>query len=240
VGCGLGAYWAGLRRREALAFGFAMNARGSMEIVFGLLALEGGLIGERTFVALVVMALVTTWTSGPALRWLLRQRTRRGGIEVRAFVPRLSARSPRAAVQELVEALPVRAGLDRARAVELVWERERLTPTGLGAGVAVPHARVEGLTAPEVALGLSPAGLDFDAPDAAPCHLVALLLTPRGEDATHLELLSELAGLLLDARLRAHLLAAGTLTEVRAVLRTELPERGRPERPSPSAPPHST
>ena len=229
VGCGLGAYAAGLRRREALAFGFAMNARGSMEIVFGLLALEGGLIGERTFVALVVMALVTTWTSGPALRWLLRLR-RRGGVEVRAFVPRLSARSPRAAVQELVEALPARSGLDRARAVELVWERERLMPTGLGAGVAVPHARVDGLAAPEVALGLSPAGLDFDAPDAAPCHLVALLLTPRGEDATHLELLSELAELLLDARLRARLHEAGTLTEVRAVLRTELPERGRPER----------
>jgi Kef-type K+ transport system membrane component KefB len=59
-------------RGEALAIGFGMNARGAMEIILGLIALENGLITEKLFVALVVMALVTSMTSGPLMKWALK------------------------------------------------------------------------------------------------------------------------------------------------------------------------
>jgi len=78
LGCGLGARLAGLAPRESWALGAAMNARGSMEIIVGQIALQNGLIGERMFVALVVMALVTSLMSGPAIRRLL-QRTASNG-----------------------------------------------------------------------------------------------------------------------------------------------------------------
>jgi Kef-type K+ transport system membrane component KefB len=71
LGCGLAARWAGMPPRTAWSIGFAMNARGAMEIILGTLALEAGLIRERMFVALVVMALVTSMMSGPAIRRLL-------------------------------------------------------------------------------------------------------------------------------------------------------------------------
>jgi Kef-type K+ transport system membrane component KefB len=68
VGSGLGARLGGFSWRESLATGFGMNARGAMEIILGLVALESGLIIERVFVALVIMALVTSMTSGPLMR----------------------------------------------------------------------------------------------------------------------------------------------------------------------------
>jgi Kef-type K+ transport system membrane component KefB len=59
---------------DALAVGFGMNARGAMEIILGLIALENGLIDEKLFVALVVMALVTSMTSGPLMKWALKKK----------------------------------------------------------------------------------------------------------------------------------------------------------------------
>jgi Kef-type K+ transport system membrane component KefB len=69
----LGARLAGLPRREALATGVALNARGAMEIVLGLVALRAGFVGERLYVALVVVALVTSLMGPPLLRSLLRR-----------------------------------------------------------------------------------------------------------------------------------------------------------------------
>ncbi len=69
VGSGLGALHGGFDFKEALAVGFGMNARGAMEIILGLIALENGLINERLFVALVIMAIITSMTSGPLMKW---------------------------------------------------------------------------------------------------------------------------------------------------------------------------
>lgn len=71
LGAGLGALWGGLSFREASAVGFGMNARGAMEIVLGLLALQAGVISEPLFVALVVMAVITSVMAGPMLQYLL-------------------------------------------------------------------------------------------------------------------------------------------------------------------------
>ena len=74
VGSGLGAYWGGFGKREALAVGFGMNARGMMQIIFGTLAFEHGLIGESMLVAFVVMALVTSVLAGPMMERFMGQR----------------------------------------------------------------------------------------------------------------------------------------------------------------------
>ncbi len=72
IGSGFGAFRGGFDKRESLAVGFGMNARGAMEIILGLIALEAGLINEKLFVALVIMALVTSMTSGPLMKWALK------------------------------------------------------------------------------------------------------------------------------------------------------------------------
>jgi Kef-type K+ transport system membrane component KefB len=72
VGSGFGAYQGGFTVKESMAVGFGMNARGAMEIILGLIALENELIDEKLFVALVVMAIVTSMTSGPLMKWSLK------------------------------------------------------------------------------------------------------------------------------------------------------------------------
>jgi Kef-type K+ transport system membrane component KefB len=75
VGAGLGSYFGGFSKRESIAIGFGMNARGAMEIILGLIALNVGLINEEVFVALVVMALITSITSGPLMKFFLNERS---------------------------------------------------------------------------------------------------------------------------------------------------------------------
>lgn len=67
-GSGLGTYLGGFSKRESLAVGYGMNARGAMEIILGLIALEAAVIDQRLFVALVIMALLTSMTSGPMMK----------------------------------------------------------------------------------------------------------------------------------------------------------------------------
>jgi Kef-type K+ transport system membrane component KefB len=71
TGAGIGTRLGGFSWRESFAAGFGLNARGAMEIILGIIALENGLIGEKVFVSLVIMALVTSMTSGPLMKlWL--------------------------------------------------------------------------------------------------------------------------------------------------------------------------
>ncbi len=72
-GAGLGARLGGMPAKEALAVGFGMNARGAMEMILASIALEYRLIDERVFVALIVMALVTSMLSAPVLQRLMKQ-----------------------------------------------------------------------------------------------------------------------------------------------------------------------
>ncbi len=73
IGSGLGTRLGGFTWRESFAAAFGMNARGAMGIILGIVALENGVINERVFVSLVIMALVTSMSSGPLMKWLLKK-----------------------------------------------------------------------------------------------------------------------------------------------------------------------
>lgn len=75
LGASWGARLGGIDPLSAWAVGFAMNARGAMEIVLSILALRAGLIGNRMFVALVVMALFTSLISAPVIQELMKRKT---------------------------------------------------------------------------------------------------------------------------------------------------------------------
>jgi Kef-type K+ transport system membrane component KefB len=75
LGASIGARLGGMNWHNAMAVGFGLNARGAMEIILGSLAFQAGLITQPIFVALVVMALVTSITSAPMIRFFLRERS---------------------------------------------------------------------------------------------------------------------------------------------------------------------
>lgn len=99
-----------------------------------------------------------------------------------------------------------------------VLERESHVGTGLGSGVAIPHARVKGLKETLAVFGRSAEGVDFDSPDNAPCHLICLMLVPEEKTAQHLQVLSELAKIFGQSDLRGQLENATSAEELCCLL----------------------
>ena len=211
---------AGMPLRQAYAVGAGLNSRGVMEIILGVLALQVGLIDGRMFVALVVMALVTSAMAGPLIQKLLRREKARrftDFVGARSFIAELKALTREDAIRELA-AVSGAEGVPLEKIAEQVIEREKVTATGIGRGIALPHARIEGLKAPQVALGISRAGLDFDSPDGEPTRLVALVLTPAEDMNSALELYRQIVGAFNDGAVREAVLKVKTYTELLAVL----------------------
>lgn len=98
-----------------------------------------------------------------------------------------------------------------------VIDRELQVGTGLGSGVAVPHARVEGIDEMTAVFGRSVEGVDFESPDNAPSHCIVLLLAPKGQTAQHLQILSELAKVFAQCECREELMAAQTAQEISVI-----------------------
>jgi Kef-type K+ transport system membrane component KefB/mannitol/fructose-specific phosphotransferase system IIA component len=223
LGCGLAGRLSGLDRREAWALGFGMNARGAMEIILGLLALKNGVIGERLFVALVVMALVTSLMSGPLLQRLLRLKKPRRFTDfftAKTYVNPLSAQSRPEVITELAKVAAEANGLDVEKIIRAALAREKLMATGIGQGVAVPHARLPDLEAPLVTIGMSVAGIDFDAPDDEPAHLIFLILTPVHDDGAQLEILADIAATFKIKEIRDKAMSVAGFTEFLALVRS--------------------
>lgn len=197
----LGAYWGGMPHREALAVGFAMNSRGAMEIILGTLAREAGLISDRLFVALVIMAIVTSMMSGPMMRWVLSAKRKSQLLSVMSpelFLRELEVESRREAIHKMAWVACKAADLEAELVESAAWAREEALGTGIGHGVAIPHARVKGLARSLVVVGISDTGIDFDAPDGNPAHVVFLLVTPYNDGSEQLELTAEIALLFRD------------------------------------------
>lgn len=95
--------------------------------------------------------------------------------------------------------------LNRAMVTDSLFARERLGSTGLGHGVAIPHGRIKGLKSPMAAVFQLAQPIGFDAPDEQLVNLLIFLLVPEAATQKHLEILSEIAELLSDARLREQL-----------------------------------
>lgn len=224
IGCAAGARWAGLAAREAWAVGFGMNARGAMEIILGVMALRYGLINERMFVALVVMAIGTSIVSGPMMRWLLRleKPVRLSDLlDARGSVLSLKAIDRFAAIRELAAAVCASQGLDRESVEKVVLTREAMMATGIGNAVAVPHGRIAALARPVVAVGLSQEGIDFDARDNQPARMIFLILTPVHDDGAQLKILAEIARRFSAAPAVGEAMSVRSFTEFLALLKTQ-------------------
>lgn len=94
--------------------------------------------------------------------------------------------------------------------LEALQDRETLSATCLGNGIALPHCRLKGLSDFVVGLITNPAGVDFEADDGKPVHLIIFILSPYEQPDAHLRLLSTLSHALLDAEQVKAMAAAKT------------------------------
>lgn len=109
-------------------------------------------------------------------------------------------------------------GLDENQVFEAILERENLGGTGLGEGVAVPHARLKGLEYSCGVFALLKDGVDFEGPDGKPADLVFLLLSPEDAAANHLKALAKITRMMRQPGLRASLRNARSKDAVFALL----------------------
>ena len=134
------------------------------------------------------------------------------------ILPVLTANSRKQVFHSLCSELAAVTEIDERRIMDAVMERERLGSTGVGEGVAIPHARLEGLTAPLGAFARLAAPVDFEALDNRPCDLVFMLLAPIAAGADHLRALAAVSRAFREPSIRAALRNAQTRDDVCSIL----------------------
>lgn len=108
--------------------------------------------------------------------------------------------------------------LDRSAVLARIQEREKLGSTGFGRGVAIPHARVAGVTRPKSVVLRLEAPVDFDAVDGRPVDLVFGLLSPEHAGATHLHALAAISRMMRDEAMHSALVQATSAEAIYGLL----------------------
>lgn len=140
-----------------------------------------------------------------------------------AVSPALNATSKKHLMQELAQRAADAYGLEPRTAFEALLDRERLGPTGMGRGVAIPHARLEKLDRIVGVFARLQKPVDFDAVDGEPVDLVFALFAPEDAGADHLRALARVSRCLRDQTVCAKVRSAESDAAIYAVL-TNPPE----------------
>jgi len=138
------------------------------------------------------------------------------------IVPALSARDKHAALEEMAGWL-ARAydHLDKEKVLKVLLEREKISTTAIGEGVAIPHGK---LAEVERVLGVfarSPQGIDFASLDGGLTYLFFLLIAPENAAADHLKALARISRLLKDEAFRRRLMSGKTSEELFHIIAEE-------------------
>ncbi|MBX9974885.1 PTS fructose transporter subunit IIABC [Cytobacillus firmus] len=107
---------------------------------------------------------------------------------------------------------------DRTAFKNAILKREEQSTTGIGDGIAIPHAKTGAVKEPAIAFGKSEAGVDYESLDGQPAHLFFMIAAPEGANNTHLEALSRLSSILMNGEARKKLQNAASADEVIGII----------------------
>src|SRR5262245_55543302 len=140
------------------------------------------------------------------------------------FIPELKSKKKSAALEEMVAHLAEHQVARQADPLlEVLRQREALGSTGIGKGIAVPHARSTMVAERAVLLARSPKGIEFDALDGNPVHLVFLIDAPLTEkDPIYLQMLAQIVRSVRLAPVRRKILEAPDFAAIRTLIGAQL------------------
>ncbi len=122
-------------------------------------------------------------------------------------------------IRELARPLIERGLIEDEEAFfQAILRRENLESTGIGAGVALPHARTRAVKETALALGRSQRGVDFNSLDGKPCHIVFLIAAPEDRKTEYIMTLARVSKLLRKDEVRIALNKADSAEEIVAAL----------------------
>ncbi|NLN94089.1 MAG: PTS transporter subunit EIIA [Candidatus Hydrogenedens sp.] len=158
-------------------------------------------------------------------------------IDVDCVLPEMKTKVKADALRELTDLLIQKhklKGMDAA--LDQIMDREGTESTGIGDGIAVPHARISGLKTLHCAVGRFKKGLDFSAIDRQPVYLVFLILFPPTQQTLYLNFIASLAKILQDASNLDALMKAKEAKDILVVLKElsqsmQLPEARKDDPP---------
>lgn len=130
----------------------------------------------------------------------------------------LQATTKEGVIDEMIAGLSANGVInDAAVYKEGIMKRESQTSTGLGDGIAMPHAKNKAVIKPAVVFAKSAAGVDYASLDGQPAHLFFMIAAPEGANNVHLEVLASLSRLLINPDFTSSLKKAQTPEEVQAL-----------------------
>jgi PTS system nitrogen regulatory IIA component len=135
-----------------------------------------------------------------------------------AVVAELTGTTAAEVLAELCRPVAQANGLDAARLVQVLLDREKLGSTGVGDGVAIPHGKLPGLPALVAVFGRSRAGVDYRAADGKPARLFFALFAPENSAGAHLKALSRVSRVFRVPAFRDSILAASSAEEIHRLI----------------------
>jgi PTS system nitrogen regulatory IIA component len=127
----------------------------------------------------------------------------------------LASRDKFAAIRELIHSAPVfDGGETRSRIAEAVVQREMILSTGLGKGVALAHGTTDAVDRIIIVLGISRQGIDYQAVDQAPVHLLFVIINPPGRQVEYLLALAAVTRMIRDEEFRRSLQGEAPAAEI--------------------------
>jgi PTS system nitrogen regulatory IIA component len=142
-------------------------------------------------------------------------------LDRRHVIPGLEGTDKATVLQELARRAAVALKMDETAIAGALMAREQLGSTGVGGGVAIPHARIVGLDKAFCMFARIEPAIDFSAIDGGPVDLALLLLTPDGDASGSLALLASLARRLRDRAVVSAIRAAANAKEIYAAFAGE-------------------
>ncbi|MDM5453338.1 PTS fructose transporter subunit IIABC [Peribacillus simplex] len=140
-------------------------------------------------------------------------------LKLDTIVINLQSATKQAVIDELSGKL---AEADRLNDVEAfkaaILKREQQSTTGIGEGIAIPHAKTNAVRTPAICFGKSVNGVDYESLDGQPAHLFFMIAASEGANADHLETLSRLSSLLMDEKFRDRLISSSSGEEVLEII----------------------
>jgi PTS system nitrogen regulatory IIA component len=134
----------------------------------------------------------------------------------------IQAGDKQALLTELAErAVWLKEKIEAGELLELLLQREQAGSTGIGSGVAIPHAVVEGVEKTFCMVALLPSPIDFSAVDGEPVDFFFVVIAPPSEIGLHIRLLARIARMVKDEELHSAVRRAGDATELFELLRRE-------------------
>ena len=121
-------------------------------------------------------------------------------------------------IRMLVAALVTDPDENLSQVTEAVLEREALLSTGVGYGVALPHAKTGAVDETRVLFAITASPIEYDAFDGEPIRLVFLVVGPARSSRSHIQILGRISRILNDEQVRMQLIEAETASDVIAVL----------------------